>query len=250
MSDAQFQAWINQIDKEWGGPVGIEIRAKSMLRDEGFRQWFARYSRMGASPAAAVALVRMIAEIDIRDVLQTIRVPTLILHSIGDGSVDIRSGRYLAEHIPGAKYVELPGPDHLPWLSDGDAIVSEIAEFLTGVRPTPEPDRVLATVLFTDIVGSKRRLPRSATGVGTVFSTVTTPWFVVNWRLSAAARSTRGAMVSSPRSTARHAPCVALAPSRITCARSALTCVPVSILASAKLWVTISAGSPFTSALA
>jgi pimeloyl-ACP methyl ester carboxylesterase len=112
MSDAQFRAWIEQIDKEWGGPIGIEIRAKSMLRDEGFRRWFARYLRMGASPAAAGALVRMIAEIDIRDVLQTIRVPTLILHSIGDGSVDIRSGRYLAEHIPGAKYVELPGPDH------------------------------------------------------------------------------------------------------------------------------------------
>lgn len=79
MSDAQFQAWIEQIDKEWGGPVGIEIRAKSMLRDEGFRRWSARYLRMGASPAAAVALVRMIAEIDIRHVLQTIRVPTLIL---------------------------------------------------------------------------------------------------------------------------------------------------------------------------
>jgi pimeloyl-ACP methyl ester carboxylesterase len=157
MSDAQFRAWIEQIGKEWGGPVGIEIRAKSMLRDEGFLRWSARYLRMGASPAAAVALVRMIAEIDIRHVLPTIRVPTLILHSIGDGSVDIRSARYLAEHIPGAKYVELPGPDHLPWLSDGDAIISEIAEFLTGVRPTPEPDRVLATVLFTDIVGSTEK---------------------------------------------------------------------------------------------
>ena len=76
MSDVQFQAWISQIGAEWGGPVGIEIRAKSMLQDEGFRRWFARYARMGASPAAAVALVRMIAEIDIRDVLPTIRVPT------------------------------------------------------------------------------------------------------------------------------------------------------------------------------
>ena len=157
MSDAQFQAWINQISTEWGGPIGIEIRAKSMLQDEGFRRWFARYTRMGASPAAAVALVRMIAEIDIREVLPTIRVPTLILHSVGDGSVDVRNGKYLAERIPGAKYVELPGPDHLPWLSDGDAIISEIAEFLTGVRPMPEPDRVLATVLFTDIVGSTEK---------------------------------------------------------------------------------------------
>ena len=157
MSDAQFQVWINQISTEWGGPIGIEIRAKLMLQDEGFRRWFARYTRMGASPAAAVALVRMIAEIDIREVLPTIRVPTLILHSVGDGSVDVRNGKYLAERIPGAKYVELPGPDHLPWLSDGDAIISEIAEFLTGVRPMPEPDRVLATVLFTDIVGSTEK---------------------------------------------------------------------------------------------
>src|SRR5262249_56982647 len=98
---------------------------------------------MGASPAAAVALVRMIAEIDIRHVLQAIRVPTLILHSIGDGSVDIRSARYLAEHIPGAKYVELPGPDHLPWLSDGDAIIAQITQFLTSLRPPPKPSRVL-----------------------------------------------------------------------------------------------------------
>jgi class 3 adenylate cyclase len=99
----------------------------------------------------------MNAEIDIRDVLPAIRVPTLILHSLGDPGIDVRGSRYMAERIPGAKYVELPGSDHLPWVSDGDAILDEVEEFLTGVRHGPEPDRVLATVMFTDIVGATER---------------------------------------------------------------------------------------------
>ena len=96
----------------------------------------------------------MNAEMDVRHVLPAIRVPTLILHSVGDGGLDVRGSRYMAERIPAAKYVELAGNDHLPWLEDADAILDEVEEFLTGVRHGPEPDRVLATVLFTDIVGS------------------------------------------------------------------------------------------------
>jgi class 3 adenylate cyclase len=99
----------------------------------------------------------MDAEIDTRHVLPAIRVPTLILHRTGDQAVSVMESRYMAERIPGAKYVELPGNDHSPSVGDADAILDEIEEFLTGVRPAPEPDRVLATVLFTDIVGSTQQ---------------------------------------------------------------------------------------------
>ncbi len=112
---------------------------------------------MGASPAAVMALVAMNDEIDIRHILPAIRVPTLLLHSVRDATIPIGASRYMAERIPGARLVELPGEDHLPWLSDADAILGEIEEFLTGVRHTVEPDRVLATVLFTDIVGATEK---------------------------------------------------------------------------------------------
>jgi pimeloyl-ACP methyl ester carboxylesterase len=153
----EHQAFLDKCQKEWGGPVGLEIRAPSVAHDERFRQWWARLLRMGASPGASLALLRMNAEVDIRHVLPTIRVPTLVLHSVGDQALDVGGGRYLAERIPGAKYIELPGSDHLPWLSDADSILGEVEEFLTGVRHGPEPDRVLATVMFTDIVGATER---------------------------------------------------------------------------------------------
>jgi class 3 adenylate cyclase len=112
---------------------------------------------MGASPAAAATLNRMNAEIDVRRVLPAIRVPTLLLHAVGDRTVDIGCSRYMVQHIRGAKLVELPGSDHLPYLSDADVILEEIEEFLTGVRAAAEPDRVLATVLFTDIVDATQK---------------------------------------------------------------------------------------------
>ncbi len=157
LTEQRYQAWIDGIRGAWGGEAGLAARAPSMLHDESFRRWWGHFMRSGASPGDAIRIVRLTAEVDVRDILPTIRVPTLILHSVGDGSVDVRSARYMAERIPGAKYVELPGPDHLPFLSDGDAIIDEIAEFLTGVRPVAEPDRVLATVLFTDIVGATEK---------------------------------------------------------------------------------------------
>jgi pimeloyl-ACP methyl ester carboxylesterase len=153
----EVDAFIEHARREWGGPVGLDIRAPSVAHDERFRQWWARYLRMSASPTANEALLRMNAEIDIRHVLPAIRVPTLILHSVGDQALDVRGSRYMAERIPGARYVELPGGDHVPWLTDGEAILEEVEEFLTGVRHGPEPDRVLATVLFTDIVGATER---------------------------------------------------------------------------------------------
>ena len=106
-----------------------------------------------ASPHDAVAFMRMAFEIDVRDVVPAVKTPTLILHRVGDQVCHVENARWLARNIEGARYVELPGADHLPWI-DGDDILDEIQEFLTGVREPAEPERVLATVLFTDVVGS------------------------------------------------------------------------------------------------
>jgi len=149
--------FAEQVIRDWGGPVALEPRAPSLADDSRFRDWWARFLRLGASPGAAAALVRMNAEIDLRHVLPAIRVPTLIVHNGGDRTISVGCGRYLAERIPGAKYVELPGDDHLPFVGNGDAILDEIEAFLTGVRRGPLPDRVLATVMFTDIVDATRR---------------------------------------------------------------------------------------------
>ncbi len=148
------EKFIDLCQREWGGPVGIDLRAPSVAGDERFRQWWARMLRLGASPGAIVKLMHMNAEMDVRHILPAIRVPTLIMHAVGDRALDVRGSRYIAQKIPDARYVELPSDDHLPWLTDADIIIDEIEEFLTGVRHRPEPDRVLATVLFTDIVRS------------------------------------------------------------------------------------------------
>jgi pimeloyl-ACP methyl ester carboxylesterase len=149
-----FETWMQTVERDWGGPVGVELFAPSVAHDKRFRDWWARLLRLAASPAAALALLRMLDEVDVRLLLPAIRVPTLILHAAGDRVVNVENGRYLARHIPHAKYVELPGADHFPYLGDVEAILQEIEEFLTGARSVAESDRVLATVLFTDIVGS------------------------------------------------------------------------------------------------
>jgi pimeloyl-ACP methyl ester carboxylesterase len=122
------------IIREWGGPVGIDERAPSRALDPDFRSWWAAYLRMGASPGAAVALTKMNAEVDIRDLLPRIRVPALIIHRTGDRLLKIEEGRYLAEHIPGATMVELPGDDHLPFVGDQLAVVGAVDQFLRRIR--------------------------------------------------------------------------------------------------------------------
>jgi pimeloyl-ACP methyl ester carboxylesterase len=144
----QREQFLERIKSEWGGPVGLEERAPSAAHDSKFREWWAEYLRMGASPAAAVALTRMNAEIDVRNVLPSLRVPTLVLHRKGDTCLPVEGGRLVALLIPGAKYVELEGNDHLPFVGDQDAILEEIAEFLTGARPERQIERVLTTLLF------------------------------------------------------------------------------------------------------
>jgi class 3 adenylate cyclase len=146
---------IDQLEGDWGGDMDIADLAPGV--DEAFKRRLATYLRRSASPGAAVALLRMNTEIDTRAVLPTIRVPTLVLQRTGDRDANVEEGRWIASQIPGARFVELPGEAHLPWVGDQDAVLDEVQEFLTGVRPPPEPDRVLATVLFTDIVGSTER---------------------------------------------------------------------------------------------
>jgi class 3 adenylate cyclase len=151
------QRWYDLLEQGWGGVVDIKTLAPTAAGDPRFREWWATYLRMSASPGAALALGRMNTQIDIRNVLPAIRVPTLILHRVGDRDIDVGGARYMAERIPRAKYVELPGDDHLPFVGDQESILDEVEEFLTGARHYYEPNRVLATVLFTDIVGSTER---------------------------------------------------------------------------------------------
>ena len=152
VSTEDREAFFEQMRRDWGKPVGIEERAPSMAADEEFRNWWAEYLRMGASPGAAVALTKMNAEIDVRNVLPSIRVPTLVIHRSGDLCLKVEEGRFVASKIPASKYVELGGIDHLPFVGNQDEILDEIEEFLTGMRHAEEYDRVLATVMSVKIV--------------------------------------------------------------------------------------------------
>ncbi len=156
----QREQFFEIMRKQWGGPVGIDERAPSVANEPAFRDWWATYLRMGASPGAAVALTQMNAEIDVRNVLPSIRVPSLVIHRTDDQCLKVEEGRFVAERIPGAKFVEFPGNDHLPFVGDQDAILDEMEEFLTGVRHPVEPDTVLATVLVGRIVGVKDHVQR------------------------------------------------------------------------------------------
>jgi class 3 adenylate cyclase len=119
-----------------------------------FVRWNSRFERLSSSPGLYDALRKAALQIDVRNVLPSVQCPTLVLHRVDNQIVAVGSGRYLAEHIGGARYVELPGGDHWPWHYEADRVIAELQEFLTGERPSPEVDRVLCTVLFTDLVGS------------------------------------------------------------------------------------------------
>jgi class 3 adenylate cyclase len=135
----------------------IEIWAPSLAGDAAMIEWLGRYRRGGVSPDGIQALVRMFMEVDVRHVLPALRVPTLVLHRHGDRVVNRRAAQWMAEQIRDARFVDLPGQDHLPWAGDSDAVIEEVREFLTGARVPAEPDRVLATVMFTDVVRSTER---------------------------------------------------------------------------------------------
>ena len=152
---AQFFGYIEQ---GWGTGGSLPLFAPTCGDDPAFQRWWGRFERLGASPAAAAALMRMNSQIDISNIVPTIRVPTLVIHRTEDVTINVEGGRFLAEHIPGARYLELPGKDHLPFVGDNAGEIADaIQEFLTGSRAPVEIDRVLATVLFTDIVGSTEK---------------------------------------------------------------------------------------------
>ncbi len=147
----------DETERGWGD-VSLDYYAPSRAGDDDLRQWLSAYFRSGASPAAAAALLRMNSRSDVRAVLSAVRVPTLVMHASGDRDVKVEEGRYIAAHIEGARFIEIEGGDHIWFLSsEADEIVDAVEEFLTGIRPTHEPDRFLATVLFTDVVNGTAR---------------------------------------------------------------------------------------------
>ncbi len=152
--EALVEAGTELILPYWGQGAVIEVSAPSLADNPDARAFMARLERASASPGMLAALARMFVEIDVRDVVPTVQVPTLVLHRRHDRLVNVRHGRWLAEHLPNARLVEMPGDDHLMAGEGAAELVDEVREFLTGTRATPEPDRVLATVLFTDIVDS------------------------------------------------------------------------------------------------
>lgn len=166
---ARFASWIptadgldallEYIEQAWGSGGSLAAFAPTHQNDPALQQWWGRDERLGASPAAAIALMRMNSQIDIGDILSSVHVPTLVIHITGDRTVNVEGGRFLAEHIPGARLLELPGNDHLFFIHEQTAarMADAIEEFLTGSVAAAGGDRVLATVLFTDIVGSTAR---------------------------------------------------------------------------------------------
>ena len=158
--DQQWQRVLEDIDKNWGAPQSLAIGMRTAgTSDDTLRaERVAAYYRAAASPGAAAAIMRMNRDIDVRHILSATHVPTLVLHRTGDPVIEVGHARYLAQHIPGAKLVELDEPLHTPWLGNRDAILDAVERFLTGAQYAREPERLLATVLFADIVGSTERV--------------------------------------------------------------------------------------------
>jgi pimeloyl-ACP methyl ester carboxylesterase len=157
--DESFDLVIDAWAAAWGTPetLTVGIFCPSKMGDVDYLRWLNRFERTTVTPNGLRAMMYLNKELDIRAVLPSINVPTLVIHRTGDIAIPVEHGRYLAENIPNARYVELPGIDHLPWFGDADAILDEVEEFVTGYRHEAEADRILATVLFTDIVTSTER---------------------------------------------------------------------------------------------
>lgn len=159
-SKEENDAFIAAIEDNWGTDFALAVRAPSVMEDPSFRAWWGRYLRMSASPSAAQALTQANSEIDIRDILPSISVPTLLLHATGDMTLEVEHSRYMVTRIPGARLIEVDSEDHLPWLKGSSAILSNIEDFLTGSSRVSVSNRMLCTLLFTDIVGSTEMLAR------------------------------------------------------------------------------------------
>jgi class 3 adenylate cyclase len=155
--EERFEEVTAMAEKHWGEGLVVELFAPNLAGSPTMRRTWGLFERAAASPGMVTALLRSYREIDVTHVLPSLRLPTLVLHRADDVAVPKEAGQVLADQIPGARYVELPGNDHIPWFGDTDALLDEVEEFLTGSRHAPEPDRALQTVLFTDIAGSTER---------------------------------------------------------------------------------------------
>ncbi len=156
----EVENFLRRTRETWGTGGISDIFSTSASSDDRYRQWWARYQRMGSSPGRSTTMARLVFAVDVRNVLSTIHVPTLVIHRKDFRFFPVELGRYLGEHIANAKYVELPGADGFIYLGDTDAVLSEVEEFVTGARRAPDADRILATILLTDMVGSTDRAAR------------------------------------------------------------------------------------------
>jgi pimeloyl-ACP methyl ester carboxylesterase len=156
-SEQDQRAFFDRFVAEMGTGQNLDLQGPSGADDPRFVRWWARFERLVATPSAYRELAAIFLDLDVRAVLPSIQAPTLVLQRVGDRITPVEQARYLAATIPTARLVEFPGDDHIPFLGDGDAVIDEVEEFVTGTRPAPDVDRVLATVLFTDIVGSTER---------------------------------------------------------------------------------------------
>ena len=248
-NDEQWRCVLEDIEHSWGSPqaLSIAMRAPSATADPEADERIAAYFRASASPGAAAAIMRMNREIDVRNVLSATHVPTLILHRTADPVIEVGHARYLARHIVGAKLIEFSGEVHLPWLGDRDAILDKVEQYLTGGRRIYEPERLLATVLFVDIVGSTER----AAALGDPRWRELLETFYV--RVREVLQVYRGREIRtagdgcSPPSTARRAGSVALARSARRSARLAWRCGAVFIPENASAWAMTSPALPCTS---
>ena len=241
------------IETDWGtvlcsdlGDAAAGVRPERGTRSS-FHEWLERASRRAMSPATASAFFDLLMWSDIRHVLPVVRVPTLVIHRSDNRWMTPAHGRYLAENIADARYVEVPGGDHVPFLGDSEAIIAEIEEFLTGARPQPTSDRVLATVCSPTSSRRPRGRASWATVGGESFSTVTTSPCVVTSHSFAAEKSTPLVTVSSQRSMVRPGPLSAHAASETTPASSILKYAEASTPVRSSFVATTSKASPFIS---
>jgi pimeloyl-ACP methyl ester carboxylesterase len=154
----EIDNFLSRCRTQWGTGVTARIFAPSRAADEDFCRSWGRFERRAVSPGGIVKILEMAMDTDVRDLLPSIRVPTLVIHRTGDPVMRVEGGRYLAQHIPGARLIEVSGEDHFPWVGDTDSILDDVEQFVTGARRGQQVDRILATVLFVDIVDSTRQL--------------------------------------------------------------------------------------------
>src|SRR5262245_23105707 len=234
----------------WGRGVFLDLVAPSRVGDEAFRQWWARYQRLGSSPGTIMAIRPTLAQIDVREVLPSISAPTLILHRVDNAWVRPEHSRYLAEHISGARYVELPGSDYFVFLGDSETVLGEIESFVAGVAGPPESDRLWRRFSSRSSSARPQSLPMSATGAGARCSTRSGSSFGESSRGTRGARSTRPGTVFWRRSTGRPARCAVRAScatqSGSSASRSGPGCTRARSSCSTAGW----RGSPCTSASA